>query len=70
MTAQIYIHKCEVSLCVCSAQNSRGSKGGGGELGVVWDVEGIGGFACETLSSAPGHVLDHEKGTIGDEDHV
>lgn len=55
---------------MCSAQNSRGSKGGGGELGVVWDVEGIGGFACETLSSAPGHVLDHEKGTIGDEDHV
>jgi hypothetical protein len=37
---------------------------------VVWDVEGLGGFGMEALFAAPGHVLDHEHGTVGNQDHV
>lgn len=37
---------------------------------MVWDVERITGFSVEALGSAPGHVLDHEQGAVGDEDHV
>ena len=25
---------------------------------------------AEALGAVPGHVLDHEEGTVGDEDHV
>ena len=37
---------------------------------MVWDVERISGFCLEALFSAPGHVLDHEHGAIGNQDHV
>ena len=37
---------------------------------MIGDVERIEGLGSEVLSSIPCHVLDHEEGSIGNEDHV
>jgi hypothetical protein len=37
---------------------------------VIGNEEGVGRLLREALDAVPGHVLDHEKGAVGDEDHV
>ena len=37
---------------------------------MVRDVERLSGFGLEALSSAPGHILNHEHGAVGNQDHV
>ena len=60
----------ETTFSVGGSKDTSTSKGRGGWVVMVWNVERIAWLALETLLAAPGHVLDHEEGSVRDEHHV
>lgn len=78
VTGKIYADPSQAALCVGGAKDTGCSSNGetwvtltkvrGVALRVVGDVEWVGRLACEALNAIPSHVLNHQKGSVGDED--
>lgn len=60
----------EASLSVGSTEDTSACEGGVAWVIMVRHIEWVGWLRLESLLTSPGHVLDHEERTVGDEHHV
>lgn len=68
MATLVHSEKCQTTLGMGLADNSRRRHRGSLEVSVVRDVEVIFDRGLKSLLTVPGHILDREEGSIAYED--
>ena len=70
MPAQADLDVRQSPLRVCRPKHAGTGESAQTQLAVIGHEELVGGRCLEPLGAVPGHVLDHQTGAVGDEDHI